>query len=99
MCSGNVLATEEEKNYSQEKYHVTLTILNQPGVVKAVLDTVLSNNLLSQYGAGETASNRIKGFNHTWTITKSSDPCVEARQDDYIKGICSLFYLYLKLQK
>ena len=29
------------------------------------------------------------GFNHAWTTTKASAPCVEAGQDDYIKGICS----------
>ena len=36
-------------------------------------------------------SNRIgrPGFNHAWTTTQASAPCVEARQDDYIKGICS----------
>ena len=29
------------------------------------------------------------GFNHAWTTTKASAPCVEARKDEYIKGICS----------
>ena len=28
------------------------------------------------------------GFNHAWTTTKASAPCVEAIRDDYIKGIC-----------
>ena len=28
------------------------------------------------------------GFNHAWTIPKASAHCVEAQQDDYIKGIC-----------
>ena len=26
-------------------------------------------------------------FNHAWTSTKASAPCMEARQEDYIKGI------------
>ena len=29
------------------------------------------------------------GLNHAWTTTKASAPCVKARQDNYIKGICS----------
>ena len=29
------------------------------------------------------------GFNHAWTTTKASAPCVESRKDEFIKGICS----------
>ena len=29
------------------------------------------------------------GFNDAWTAIKPSASCVEPRQDDYIKGICS----------
>ena len=29
------------------------------------------------------------GFNRAWTKTKDLAPCVEARRDDYIKGISS----------
>ena len=29
------------------------------------------------------------GFNNALTTTKASDPCLEARQDDYIKGMFS----------
>ena len=29
------------------------------------------------------------GFKHAWIPTKASASCVEARQDDYIKGIWS----------
>ena len=32
---------------------------------------------------------RGAGFNCALTTTKASAPCVEARQDEYIKGICS----------
>ena len=30
------------------------------------------------------------GFIGAWTTRKTSAPCGEARQDDYIKGLCSL---------
>ena len=40
----------------------------------------LTNNVIGLAGAG---------FNHAWTTIKAFDPCVEAKQDDYIKGICS----------
>ena len=29
------------------------------------------------------------GFNHAWTTTKASAPCVEAIQDYFMKGKCS----------
>ena len=29
------------------------------------------------------------GFIYTWTTIKASAPCVKARRDDYIEGICS----------
>ena len=42
------------------------------------------------------------GSNNTWTTTESSEAWVEARQDDYIKGICSpgiLCFCILKRKK
>ena len=31
----------------------------------------------------------VAAFNHAWTTTKAYAACVEAKQVDYIKGICS----------
>ena len=28
------------------------------------------------------------GFNHAYSISKASAPCVGARRDDFIRGIC-----------